>query len=687
MHNLSWIDWTIMIVAVVALRSASLSTRKYMKGVVDFLSANRSAGRYLLTIASEMGSVGVVTIVAGYEVMNSAGLSPNWWSYILIPVNIIIIMTGWVFYRFRETRALTMAQFFEMRYSRKFRINAGVLCWLSGILNFGIFPAVAARFFIYYCGLPDHFHIPGIPHYIYFPVNLPLIGNHIQLFNTFAVVMAIDLAFAMSFVLMGGQISVMITECLQGMFCTIAFIVIAAVIILHFSWPQMVHALQLGSHPGQSTLNPFHTNKVTDFNVWYYMIALFGTFYSYMSWQGTQGFNSSAKSPHEQKMGKIISSWRLVPQNLTIMLLGLASLAVLRLPEFAHKAAIITHSLSNIPNVTIRGEMMVPIAMAHVLPIGIKGIFGTVMMFISFTCHDTYMHSWGSIFVQDVIMPWRNKPFTPEEHIKYLRWSILGVGIFSYIFSYFYQPSDKILMFFATTGTIWAGGSGAVIIGGLYWKRGTTAAAYAALYTGGILGVIGLIIPQYWKHFPVNGQWLWFISMVIAMVLYIIVSLVTGSPDKAVNFSKLFHRGKYAVEVEPIKDEYQGKAWLRVIGITKEFSKSDKGLAIFLVVWNLLNFLWFVIFSAVNLCCNISDNAWIWNWRVIITINAILSLPCAVWFTVGGLIDIKALLKHLETAKRDETDDGRVLDHFGDSTDLPESKIPVETSSSGENKE
>ena len=36
--NLSWIDWTILIVSVVALRLVSLSTKHYMKGVTDFLS-------------------------------------------------------------------------------------------------------------------------------------------------------------------------------------------------------------------------------------------------------------------------------------------------------------------------------------------------------------------------------------------------------------------------------------------------------------------------------------------------------------------------------------------------------------------------------------------------------------------------------------------------------------------------
>ncbi len=136
--NLHWIDWTIMIVAVVALRLVSLSTRRYMKGVSDFLAANRLAGRYLLTIAQEMGSFGVVSFVAIFERLMSAGLAPDWWGGFQIPMGVIILLTGWVFYRFRETRALTMAQFLEMRYSRKFRIYAGLLCWTSGILNFGM---------------------------------------------------------------------------------------------------------------------------------------------------------------------------------------------------------------------------------------------------------------------------------------------------------------------------------------------------------------------------------------------------------------------------------------------------------------------------------------------------------------------------------------------------------------------
>ena len=638
-----------MIVAVVALRLVSLSTRRYMKGVSDFLAANRLAGRYLLTIAQEMGSFGVVSFVAIFERLMSAGLAPDWWGGFQIPMGVIILLTGWVFYRFRETRALTMAQFLEMRYSRKFRIYAGLLCWTSGILNFGIFPAVAARFFIYFCGLPDHFVLPGLE------VAVPSI----------AVVMLIDLGLAITFVNMGGQISVMITECVQGMFCGFAFMVVVATILVKIHWGQMVEALSMAP-AGQSMLNPFHTSRVTDFNIWYYLIAMFGGFYSYMSWQGTSGFNSSARTPHEQKMAGIIRVWRWMPHTLMTVLLALAALTVTRLPEFADTARVVSDTLAKIPNESVQGQMRVPVAMAHFLPIGIKGLLATIFLFFSFTCHDTYMHSWGSIFVQDVYMPLRKKALTPEQHIKLLRWSIIGVAVFSFLFSLFYQPSEKIFFFFAITGTIWAGGSGAVILGGLYWKRGTTAAAFCALTVGAVVGVGGLIIPKMYKashgvDFPSNNQWLWFMAMVSAALIYILVSLLFPAKEREYNLERMLHRGRYRIKEDHVAEEEVRSRWQQIVGITREFSRGDRILALALVAWNATWFTWFVVFSVVNLFFPVSDMAWARYWHVqAIIIPCVLSVPATIWFTIGGVHDIRALFESLKTATRDVNDDGRV---------------------------
>lgn len=646
--NLTWIDWTIMAIAVVALRFISLSTRKYMQGVADFLAANRSAGRYLLTIAGQMGGTGAISIVALFEMYYGSGFPPVWWSFMSIPVGAVILLLGWVYYRYRETRALTMAQFLEMRYTKNFRIFSGFLIWGCGILNFGIFPAVAARFFIYFCGLPEHFMIPGIPFEI----------------ATFPVVMAIDLLLALTFVTLGGQISVMVTECAQGMVSAFAFIIIAGYVIMTLKWGAVEQALMMAPLE-KSMLHPFHTSQVKDFNVWFFLIGVFGSFYGASGWQGSAAFMTSGRTPHEQKMGGIISLWRELPLRLMYLILPIGAYVIMKMPEYSAQAAVVEQGLKAIDNEAIRSQMTVPLVLAQLLPVGIKGLLATVMLFFSFTCHDTYMHSWGSIFVQDVYLPLKKKILSPEEHIKLLRWSIIGVAVFAFFFGWLYPQSQKILMFFAITGTIWAGGSGAVIVGGLYWKKGTTAGAYAALILGAVVGVAGLIVPEIYKtrtgqEFPINGQWLWFWAMIGSIVVYVVISLLTCRKGQEFNLDKMLHRGAYRVAHDHVV-EHKTNRWLQLVGITPEFSFWDRVLAIALVVWNAAWFLTFVVVTVLNLVMEFPHHWWSNFWRIYIWLYFIISVPATIWFTIGGVHDIKQLFHDLTHMERDHTDDGRVV--------------------------
>jgi SSS family solute:Na+ symporter len=645
---MTWIDWGIVIVAVIVLRSVSASTRKYMRGVTDFLAANRLAGRYMLTIGMQMGGTGVIAIIGLFEMHYTAGFTPVWWALMALPVGVILPLTGFVYYRYRQTRALTLAQFFEMRYGRKFRIFAGIVCFLTGIINFGVFPAVAARFFVYFAGFPEQFSIPGIPFS----------------FSTFAVVMFVDLALALFFVLMGGQISVMVTECFQGILCSLAFVVIAAVVMLKVGWPQMLEAMQ-AAPANASMIHPFKGGQIKDFNVWYYAIGILSWIYTMAAWQGHQAYNASARSPHEQKMGQIIGGWRWGVQGWMGMVLAMGMFTVLTHPNFAHIAASVNAQLAGIENPTVQGQMRVPLALAQILPVGIKGLLLTVMLFLSFTNHDTYMHSWGSIFIQDVYMPIRNKILSAEEHIRLLRWSIVGVAIYAFLFGIFYSPSTPVFMYWAITGTIWLPGAGAAVIGGLYWKRGTTIAAYPAIGFGILIGLFGLIYPPIYQRlhhseFPINNQYLFFMAMVGSALIYVLLSLLT-SKGREFNLDKMLHRGPWAVEKREAHEELRVTLWQRMVGINKEFSITDRILAIALVVWNAA---WVVLFGVVtllNLIRPFDDLWWARFWHGYMWAFLVINSVIVVWFAIGGAYDIRMLLRRLATATRDDTDDGRVL--------------------------
>ncbi len=107
-------------------------------------------------------------------------------------------------------------------------------------------------------------------------------------------------------------------------------------------------------------------------------------------------------------------------------------------PNYQSVADSVSSSLEKLSTDTLRSQMRAPFVLSEVLPVGLLGAFAALMLAAFISTHDTYLHSWGSIFVQDVIMPFRKKPFDKEMHIKVLRYSILGVAIFIFLFSMFF---------------------------------------------------------------------------------------------------------------------------------------------------------------------------------------------------------------------------------------------------------
>lgn len=488
---MSTIDWLMVFGTFVFLASLAYRSRKYTRSVADFLSANRCAGRYLLGTAEGAAGLGAISIIALFEKGYSTGFAPNYWNAISIPIGLFITLSGWVIYRFRETRAMTMAQFFEIRYSRRFRIFAGILAWTSGIINFGIFPGVGARFFVSFCGLPEH--------------NI-MIGS-VSISLTYALVMAVLLIVAVFFTLSGGQIAVLITDFWQGLISLIFITLIVLFIWFTVSWGTMKEALVLASEPGKSLFNPYDIGRA-DFDFGFFLIGYFFALYNFMAWQGNQGYRSSAASPHEAKMSNVVGGLRSGFITLGMILMPVLAIVILNHPDFLAMGSQVSESLQQMypDNEQLRKQMRVPVALREMLPVGLLGGFAASMFAFFISTHNTYMHSWGSIFIQDVILPLRgDKPFRPEQHLRYLRYSVIGVAVFIYCFSLVFPPRDYIFMFFAITGAIYLGGAGAVIIGGLYWKRGTTGAAWTAMITGSVLALSSILAQQFWTLDAADG--------------------------------------------------------------------------------------------------------------------------------------------------------------------------------------
>jgi len=689
--NLSFIDWVIVVIVLLGMVYSVGFTKGMMRSVADFLSAGRTAGRYLISVSQGAAGLGAISIVGFLEVGFITGFSFQWWGLSQGIILLALTTSGWVIYRFRQTRSLTLAQFFEKRYSRNFRIFAGIVAFVCGIINFGIFPAVGAQFFISYCGFPDS--IIGIP--------------------TFPLMMIILISIALYFVYTGGQIAVIVADFFQGVFLIVVLFVITVFLYSKVEWDQVSDCLKdtpiklaeeeidklsaeesykilnneekdeiiaeiKDKHENSSLINPFKTSRVEDFNLTYFLIGLIGMFYGTLSWQGHQAYNSSAKSAHEAKMAAVLGDIRWKPQGLFISLVPVLIIVFMNHPDYYTVNESVNISLRSLDTETLKSQMRAPIVLSEVLPVGLLGAFAALMLAAFISTHDTYLHSWASIFVQDVILPFRKKPFEKDEHFKVLRYSIFGVAIFIFIFSLVFDQNQEIALYFAVTFAIFAGGVGAVIIGGLYWDRGTTEGAWAAMIVGATIAVTGTIVPSVsdtwlsdtetltgFKKFvlklkEINGIKFYALSMAFSSISYILVSLFTFK--EAVNMDKLLNRGKYSIKKETKIINEEVKPIFKIFGIGKEFTIEDKIIYLVSFVWNIFFTLVFVFGTIYNLYNDVSDESWMMYWKYQVYINIVFSFIIIIWFTIGGVIDIKKMFISLDSDKRDHGDSGWVED-------------------------
>ncbi|WP_309386244.1 sodium:solute symporter family transporter [Cerasicoccus frondis] len=521
----------------------AIYSHRYARGVVDFLAAGRVAGRYVLSAGDLTAGLSVITLVALVESKYQVGYGLTFWEYLTVPVGIIMGLTGYCTYRFRETRSLSIGQFLEMRYNKPLRIVAATIRTLAEAVTNAIGPAVAANFFIYFLGLPHEFMIFGI--------NLP----------TFGLVVGFSLCLCMVIIWPGGRISLLISDACQGLMCYPIFVVIAGYIFFKFGWNETIGPVMMDRAQGESFINPFDIEKLRDFNIFALFVTIMGSVLNRASWIGNDT-TSAARTPHEQKMAGIVGQWRSLYAVLMMLLVAVMVIALMTHKNFAEKSYEIRSeltqkvaqeavsdaglreqlnaNLAQIPVATheigvdaplsqehnldtpymetahkvlggtpegnkeyqkfrsLYHQMMLPVALKNILPVGLMGLFCLLMIMLLISTDDTRIYNASSTIVQDIIIPFFKKPLSSQQHILLIRLVSAAVCVFFFIVSIFFVQIDYILMFTVMMCALWLGGAGPIMIFGLYSRFGNTVGAFGALIFGSGFAALGLFLQRNW---------------------------------------------------------------------------------------------------------------------------------------------------------------------------------------------
>ena len=546
------LDWLIIILPVSFVLYMGWRSRRYVIQVSDFLSAGRLCGRYLISIADIANGLSIMGLVAYVEVHYRTGFALTFWQNLTMPLGVVLSLTGFVTYRFRETTAMSFGEYIEMRYSRKLRIFASALRSTSEVLANMIMPAIAGRFFIYYFGLPQHFTVFG--------VEIP----------TFNVLILFCLTIAIGIICMGGTLALVITDSIQGMFCYPIMAVFVGFMLYKFSWNDQIVPVLTDRIANQSFLNPYDISELRDFNLFFVGVSLITTVVNRGSWIGA-GNSTSAKSPHEQKMAALLGTYRSSLMSVLYILIAVSLIAYFNHKDFAkqakevrdtiservaeglfhaekhqalrkqivdamHSKAPIIHTIGkdvplseeanldtiylaevkqaidnntvDTPEVnagmyqqfrTLYHQMMTAVGVRHMMPPGLSGLFCLLMIMAMISTDDTRIFSASLTITQDVVMPFIKKPLTPTQHLWVVRSVAILVGVCFYVGSTMMSQLDYINLFMSTMTTMWVG-AGSMVMLGLYTRFGTTKGAWSSLLTGCGMALTYIAMKQNWTE-------------------------------------------------------------------------------------------------------------------------------------------------------------------------------------------
>jgi SSS family solute:Na+ symporter len=140
--------------------------------------------------------------------------------------------------------------------------------------------------------------------------------------------------------------------------------------------------------------------------------------------------------------------------------------------------------------------------------------------------------------VNDCICPFKKTPFSPRAHIMAVRITIIVLCILFFLFGLIYSPTMPIWEFLWSCATVICG-TGIAMLFGMYWKRASTAGAYAAVLTCLVLPVSDLVARQVWQargNEPKDYYWApetgAFTTFMIAIFLLVVISLLSSRPTK-----------------------------------------------------------------------------------------------------------------------------------------------------------
>ena len=474
--NFGTLDWVIVVVYLLFSVGIAFFVKRYAGNMTNLVTAGRSVGTWL-GIATLTGTeMGLITVMYSAQKGFTSGFAAFHIGVIAGLVALLVGLTGFIVVRLRDHKVLTIPEYYEKRYGRRTRILGGVMLAFGGLLNMGLFLKVGAMFIVGITGMdPD--------------------GDALKF------VMAALLALVLVYTVIGGMISVVITDYIQFVVLSIGILVTGWLAIASVGWDNLFETVQT-QFKGDSGFNP--VDSESDFGWEYVGWMFFLGIVNCALWPTAVARALAMESTAALKRQYMWSSISFAIRMIIPALLGICAFVfVMTVAEGKDLQQLFMPTDAN-----ARAEnnlYAMPIFLGRILPAGLIGLITAAMIAAFMSTHDGYLLCWSTVITQDIIAPLFRERLDNPTRIKITRVLIVLIGLYILYWGLFYTGEEDIWDYMAVTGAIYFTGAFSLLAGGLYWHRASSTGATLALVAG-ITAIIGLGPVQQAVHQWIPGS-------------------------------------------------------------------------------------------------------------------------------------------------------------------------------------
>lgn len=448
MTHFSWlVDGSIVGLYLLATMIAGIAVRKYVGKVEHFLIAGREMNVYLGIASLAATEFGVVTCM--YTAQNGylfgfAGATPG----ILQALAMFIVgVTGFCVKPLRDSGVITIPQLFQNKFGPRIRWAAGVVIVLGGLLNMGVFLRTGGEFLVQVTG----FNVKYLE-----------------------ITMTALLLLVAIYTILGGMLSVLITDFLQFVVMSAGLLAITILILFKIGWGKLVETVV--AHHGAGGFNPFINSKMG----WpYVLFNAFLNLAAVLTWQTTIARVLAAK---DTKTGLKVykgTAFFFVCRFLIPGIWGIAALAILTPQQIGGNTL---HAM--------------PLFLSTFVPVGMMGLLIAAMLAADMSTDSSYMLTWGSVIYNDIMAPFRKTKWSEKKGLLWNRMIVGIIGIFLLIYGLWYPLKGDLWTYLGVTGTIYLASMSVLLIACCYWKKANSWGAAAAIFFGALIPASFLVLEQ-----------------------------------------------------------------------------------------------------------------------------------------------------------------------------------------------